>query len=103
MAPKPQTHYCGDMKIDETRVAEALRATFDPRSDRALFASDAREILGMLGRNESREALIQQLAKTQLRISNMVVHDDCAQLADKLLEAANASAVLKARNAPPMV
>jgi hypothetical protein len=45
----------------------------------------------MLGRNESREALIQTLAKIQLRASKMVVHNDCAQLADKLLGAANAS------------
>ena len=87
VAPKPQVPYFGDMKIDETRIAEALRATFDPRADRALFANDAREILGMLGRNESREALIQTLAKIQMRASKVILHNDCAQLADKLLDA----------------
>ena len=91
MARKPQMPYFGDMRIDETRIAEALRATFDPSAARALFANDAREILGMLGHNESREALIRTLAKIQLRASKMVVHNDCAQLADKLLGAANPS------------
>ncbi len=79
--------YVGVMEIDETRIAEALRATFDPRADRAVFIIDAREVLGMLHRKESREALIQRLAAVQLRISQIVFHDDCARLADKLLDA----------------
>ena len=87
MAAKPQMPYFEDMEIDETRIAEALRATFDPSAARALFANDAREILGMLGRNESREALIQTLAKIQMRASKVILRNDCAQLADKLLDA----------------
>ena len=78
------------MRVDEAKIAEALRVTFAPRSSTAAFAADARHILGILDRKESREALIEDLAKIQMRASETVIHLDCANLADKLLKATDA-------------
>jgi hypothetical protein len=73
------------MKIDEVRIAEALRVTFDSRSVPGFFARDAREVLEMIRRKESRMAVVQKLANVQMRVCNTVTHDACARLADKLL------------------
>jgi hypothetical protein len=75
------------MKIDESRIAEALRVSFDTRSLPGFFANDAREVLEMIRRKESRMTIIQKLANVQMRVCNTVTHDACVRLADKLLEA----------------
>jgi hypothetical protein len=67
--------------------AEALRVSFDTRSLSGFFANDARELLEMIRRKESRMAIIQKLANVQMQVCNTVTHDACVRLADKLLEA----------------
>jgi hypothetical protein len=56
------------MKIDESGIAEALRVLFDTRSLSGFFANDARELLEMIRRKESRMAIIQKLANVQMRV-----------------------------------
>jgi len=75
------------MVLTEQIVAEAIRVSLAPKSQSADFIGDAGRVLGMLGR---REAIAQELAKVQLRVTGSVNGQDCESLAVKLASQSDA-------------